>query len=163
MSPFVYRLEKVLKYRINKKEEQLNIVRQAQMEVQRIQGEIDKNKATIVSLRQSMYQADHTMLENYDNYIKHLYGVIDQLEVEKLKAIERLEEEKRILEELEKSINALEKHKEKAFDEWKEEQKKIEMKKLNEIGSQKHFAKMLAREEEELEEMLEQEKEDEMY
>lgn len=162
MSPFVYRLEKVLKYRINKKEEQLQIVRRAQMEVQRIQGEIDKNKATIVSLRQSMYQADHTLLDTYDKYIKHLYGVIDNLEVEKMRAIERLNEEIRKLEELEKSINALEKHKEKKHEEYLEEEKQIEMRMLDEVGSQKHFAKMLVREEEELEDLLNEEEEN-MY
>ncbi|MGD9580162.1 MAG: flagellar export protein FliJ [Vampirovibrionia bacterium] len=163
MSPFVYRLEKVLKYRINKKEEQLQVVKAAQREVQRIQGEIDKNNATIISLRQSMYQADHTLLQSYDNYIKHLYGVIDKLELDKINAINRLEEEKRILEELDKSIKALEKHKEKALEIYKQEQKEREMKKLNEIGSQKHFIKMLERQEEEyLEEMELEEEEEEL-
>lgn len=161
MSPFVYRLEKVLKYRINKKEEQLQRVKAAYREVERIQGEIDKNKATIISLRQSMYQADHTLLQSYDTYIKHLYGIIDKLELDKIRAINKLEEEKRILEELDKSIKALEKHKEKAHEIYKEEEKQRELKKLNEIGSQKHFAKMLVKQEEEdLEEELLEEEED---
>jgi len=157
MAKFVYRLEKVLKYRINKKDEQLQRVIAAQREVQRIQGEIDKNKQTIITLRQSMMQADHTMLEQYDIYIKHLYDVIDDLEIQKVQAIRKLEEEKRILEELEKSIKALEKHKEKAYDRWKEEEKIAEMKLMDEVGAQKHFQKMLEKKnEEEIEEMLEE-------
>jgi flagellar FliJ protein len=155
MSPFVYRLEKVLSYRKNKKEEQLQRVIKAQNEVARIQNEIDKTKATIATLRQNMFSSPHTMLQNYDSYIKHLNEMIDQLEMEKLEAIKRLEEEKRILEELEKSIKALEKHREKKLEEYEEEVKKQEMKVLDEIGAQKHFAKMLERNEDEaLEELM---------
>ncbi|MCK7485708.1 MAG: hypothetical protein MZU97_09250 [Bacillus subtilis] len=91
--PFVYRLEKVLTYRIKKKEEQLNIVRQAIAEVQRIQDEINKNKSASISLRQNMRSAAHIMMESYDIYIKHINDVIDQLEIEKQAAIQRLEEE----------------------------------------------------------------------
>jgi flagellar FliJ protein len=157
MSPFEYRLEKVLTYRKNKKEEQLQRVIKAQQEVARIQGEIDKNKSTIMTLRQNMPNAHHTMLESYDAYIKHIYKVIDQLEEEKMRAIRKLEEEKRILAELEKSIKALEKHREKKLEEWEEEQRQIEMKILDEVGAQKHFAKMLEKKEDEaLEELMEE-------
>ena len=155
MARFVYRLEKVLKYRINKKEEQLQRVIAAQRKVEQIQGEINKNKKMIVTLRQNMLTADHTMLEQHDIYIKHLYEIIDDLEIQKAKAIKKLEEEKRILEELEKSIKALEKHKEKSYERWKEEERIAEMKLMDEVGSQKHFQKMLERkEEEEIDEIL---------
>lgn len=152
MSPFVYRLEKVLKYRINKREEQRQKVIRAQQEVARIQAEIDKNKGTVVSLRQTMFTANHTLLDSYDRYIKYLHDLIEQLEVQKFQAQKKLEEEIRILEELEKGINALEKHKEKAYEVYKEERKKAELKVLNEVGAQKHFIKMREKlEEEEIE------------
>lgn len=160
MSPFEYRLEKILKYRISKKEEQILRVIKAQNEVNRIQSEIDKTNNTIVTLRQNMHSAPSTLLENYDIYINHLYQVVEELENQKKEAIKILENEKRILEELEKGIKALEKHKEKALEIYQEEQKQIEMKILDEVGSQKHFAKMLEKQEEEIMDDL---KEDETY
>lgn len=157
MSPFVYRLEKILKYRKNKKEEQLQRVLKAQREVERIQNEIDKNKSTIVSLRQSMFSAHHTLLQNYDLYIKHLHEVIEKLEQDKYRAIKKLEEERRILEELEKSIKALEKHKEKAREVYREEEKMAELKILNEVGAQKHFRKTREQQEDDLLEEMQEE------
>lgn len=140
--PFRYRLEKVLKYRIQKRDEQINVVREAQNEVMRIQAEIDKNINTITLLRKTMRTADHTMMEAYDTYIKHIDEVIKKLEEEKQEAIKRLEEEKEKLKEMEKEVNVLEKHKEKAHELYKEEEKKAEMKRLDEVAGQKHFAKM---------------------
>lgn len=150
--PFRYRLDKVLKYRIQKRDEQLNVVRQAQQEVLRIQAEIDKNLNSIALLRKSIRSAHHTLMENYDVYIKHLEEIVKQLEVEKQAAIDKLNEEKEKLAELEKAVKVLEKHKEKMKEQYKEEEKKAEMKKLDEIASQKHFAKMQQRILEELEE-----------
>jgi len=150
--PFRYRLEKVLKYRIQKRDEQFNVVREAQNEVLRIQAEINKNINTVNLLRKSMRSAPYSMMESYDVYIKHLYTIIEELEEEKQKAIERLEEEKEKLKELEKAVNVLEKHKEKAYDQYKEEEKRAEMKRLDEVAIQKYFAKMKEKIEEELSE-----------
>lgn len=150
--PFQYRLEKVLKYRIQKRDEQINVVREAQNEVMRIQAEIDKNINTIKLLRKSMRSAPHALMENYDTYIKHLDEIIEQLEEEKQEAIRVLEEEKEKLREMEKEVNVIEKHKEKAYELYKEEEKKAEMKKLDEIAGQKYFAKLQERIAEELSE-----------
>ncbi len=150
--PFQYRLEKVLKYRIRKRDEQINVVREAQNEVMRIQAEIDKNVNTINLLRKSMRSAHHALMENYDNYIKHLDEIIAKLEEEKQEAIKRLEEEKEKLKEMEKEVNVMEKHKEKAHEIYKDEQKRAEMKVLDEVAGQKHFAKMQERIQEELSE-----------
>jgi flagellar export protein FliJ len=139
--PFVYRLQKILNFRIQKKDEQIEVVKRAEREVQRIQNEINKNKNTVSVLRKSMYSAPHIMMEKYDQYIKHLYDIIDELEVEKQQAIEKLNEEKAKLVELEKAVKVLEKHKEKAALYYKEEQDKIEMKRLDEVAGLKHFAK----------------------
>ena len=42
--PFRYNLQKILNFRITKRDEQLEVVRKAQLEVQRIQQEIDNRK-----------------------------------------------------------------------------------------------------------------------
>lgn len=153
--PFQYRLEKVLKYRIQKRDEQLNVVVQAQNEVLRIQAEIDKNKNSVALLRKTIYTAHHTFMENYDIYIKHLDEIIENLEIEKQAAIEKLNEEKEILTELEKAVKVLEKHKERMLEQYKDEEKKAEMRRLNEVAGQKHYAKMQEKIQEELEEMEE--------
>jgi len=149
---FKYRLEKVIKYRIQKRDEQLNVVIAAQKEVQRIQAEIDKNKNSVALLRKTIYSAHHTLMENYDTYIKHLDEIIAQLEIKKQEAIDRLNEEKEKLAELEKAVKVLEKHKEKMLVQYKEEEKKAEMKILNEVAGQKHYAKMQEKIKEQLEE-----------
>ena len=149
---FKYRLEKVIKYRIQKRDEQLDIVRKAQNEVRRIQAEIDKNKNSVALLRKNIYSAHHTLMENYDIYIKHLDEIIAQLEIDKQAAIDRLNEEKEILAELEKAVKVLEKHKEKMHEQYKEEEKKAEMKILNEVAGQKHYAKMQEKIQDQLEE-----------
>lgn len=139
--PFVYRLQKILNFRIQKKDEQIEVVKRAEREVQRIQNEINKNKNTVSVLRKSMHSAPHIMMENYDQYIKHLYDIIDQLEEEKIQAIAKLNEEKAILVELEKAVKVLEKHKEKAAYQYKVEEDKAEMKRLDEVAGLKHYAK----------------------
>lgn len=149
--PFVYRLQKVLNFRIQKRDEQQEVVKKAEKEVLRIQGEIDQNYNNISVLRTSMRTAQAQMYGTYDNYIKHLYKVIEQLEQQKLAAMQILEEERAKLAEMEKGIKALEKHKEIKQEEYLEEEKQAEMRMLDEIAGQKHFSKMLERRQEELE------------
>lgn len=149
--PFVYRLQKVLNFRIQKRDEQQEVVKKAEKEVLRIQGEIDQNYNNISVLRTSMRTAQAQMYGTYDNYIKHLYKVIEQLEQQKLAAMQILEEERAKLAEMEKGIKALEKHKEIKQEEYLEEEKQAEMRMLDEIAGQKHFSKMLQRRQEELE------------
>lgn len=156
--PFQYRLEKILKYRIQKRDEQINVVREAQNEVMRIQAEIDKNVNTITLIRKSMRSAHHALMESYDNYIKHLDEIIEQLKEEKREAERKLEEEKEKLREMEKEVNVIEKHKEKAYELYKEEEKKAEMKRLDEVAGQKYYAKMQEKRAEELEELSEEER-----
>lgn len=150
--PFNYRLEKVLKYRIQKRDEQQNVVIIAQMEVKRIQAEIDKNKNSVAILRKKIRTAHHTLMESYDTYIKHLDEIIAQLEIQKQVAIDKLNEELEKLAELEKAVKVLEKHRERMLELYKEEEKKAEMKVLNEVAGQKHYAKMQQRLMDELEE-----------
>ena len=146
--PFKYRLQKVIEYRIRKKEEQLQIVIKAQAEVARIEGLIEQNKQAIIQTRQDMRSANPIMYESYDNFLHHLYKVGEELEVQKEEAIRRLEEEKKILVEREKDIKILEKHKEKMKEAYIAEEKAAELKRLSEVAVQKHFAKTKANEEE---------------
>ena len=146
--PFKYRLQKVIEYRIRKKEEQLQIVIKAQAEVARIEGLIEQNKQAIIQTRQDMRSANPIMYESYDNFLHHLYKVGEELEVQKEEAVRRLEEEKKILVEREKDIKILEKHKEKMKEAYIAEEKAAELKRLSEVAVQKHFAKTKANEEE---------------
>ena len=151
--PFRYRLQKVLNFRIQKKDEQLEVVKKAEQEVIRIQGVIDENKNTVSVLRQNMYSAPHTMMESYDNYLKHLYKVIEGLEEEKQDAIKVLNEERELLAELEKGVKVLEKHKEKAKEAYLLEEKKAEMKMLDEVAGVRHFRNTLEKRIDEAEEL----------
>lgn len=145
--PFRYRLQKVIEFRIRKKEEQLQVVIKAQAEVARIEGLIEQNKQAIIQIRQDMRTANPIMYESYDNFLHHLYDVGEQLEVQKQEAIARLEEEKRILVEREKDVKILEKHKEKMKEIYIAEEKAAELKQLSEVAVQKYFAKTKANEE----------------
>ena len=145
--PFRYRLQKVIEFRIRKKEEQLQVVIKAQAEVARIEGLIEQNKQAIIQTRQDMRTANPIMYESYDNFLHHLYEVGEQLEVQTQEAIARLEEEKRILVEREKDVKILEKHKEKMKEIYIAEEKAAELKQLSEVAVQKYFAKTKANEE----------------
>ena len=61
--PFRYRLQKVLEFRIRKKEEQLNIVQKAQQAVFIAEENIRKNEEEIRTTKLNMRQADPMMYE----------------------------------------------------------------------------------------------------
>lgn len=148
--PFRYRLQKILDFRIRKKEEQLQEVQKAQAVVLKIEALIERNNKEIAETRINMRQADFMMYESYDNYLKHLYVKGENLEIDRQKALEVLEAEKEKLRELEKAVKVLEKHKEHAREAYLEEEKQAELKRLSEVAVQKYFAKTKeAREEEE--------------
>ena len=151
--PFRYRLQKVLDFRIRKKEEQLQEVIKAKNEADRIQGLIDSNNKEISGVIQIMRtSSDFRMMDSYDKYLKHLYEKGDKLEEEKKEAEKKLEIEKAKLVEKEKEVKVLEKHKEKALEAYKEEEKQAENKLLSEVAVQKYFQKTRQKKEEECEE-----------
>lgn len=152
--PFRYRLQKILDFRIRKKEEQLQNVRNAQALVLKIEGLIERNNKEIAQTRINMRQADFTMYEAYDNFLKHLYEKGEALEIDRQKAQEALEIEKDKLRELEKAVKVLEKHKEHSKEAYLEEEKQIELKRLSEVAIQKFFAKSREKQEEELLELM---------
>ena len=152
---FRYNLQKILNFRITKRDEQIEVVKRAQLEVERIEKEIALKYQEIYSVQAEMKRAQPMMYESYDRFIKHLYKQIEELEVKKQEAIQRLEEEKEKLTECEQNVKVLEKHKEKKKEEYLKEEKEREMKELNETASIKHFRKQKeAQEELEMEEYL---------
>ena len=153
--PFRYNLEKILKYRITKRDEQLEIVKQAQMELNRICQEIAQKYQEIAGVQADMKKAPIQQYDMYDKFIKHLYKQLEELEEKKKAAEQKLKEEQDKLTECEQNVKVLEKHKEKKKEEYEKEQKEIEMKQLNETASIKHFRMQREKQEElEMEEYL---------
>ena len=151
--PFVYRLQKILDFRIRKKEELL-VVQKAQQEVYIAEEKIRQNEAEIRQTIQNKKTADFRMMEYYDNYLHHLWDKADALEQERKRLQAILDEEKNKLVKLEQAVKVVEKHKEKQKEAYLEEQKAIELKQFSEIGVQRFF--IHSREEAEEQELLEQ-------
>jgi flagellar export protein FliJ len=150
--PFVYRLQKVLDFRIRKKEEQLLVVQKAQQEVFLAEQRIRENEAEIQQTIENRKTADYRMMEYFDKYLHHLWDKADALEAERKRLQAILEEEKQKLVKLEQAVKVLEKHKEKQREAYLEEEKAIELRQFSEIGVQRFFLR--AREEEaEMEEL----------
>ena len=149
--PFVYRLQKILDFRIRKKEEQLLVVQKAQQEVYLAEQKIRENEAEIQQTVENRKTADYRMMEYYDKYLHHLWDKADALEAEKRRLEAILEEEKQKLIKLEQGVKVLEKHKEKQKEAYLEEQKAIELRQFSEIGVQRFFLQTREREEEEQE------------
>jgi len=137
--PFVYRLQKILDFRIRKKEEQLLAVQRAQQELAIANQNILRNNQEIELTKQHQRKADALMLEAYDKFLHHLWEKAEQLEIIKQEKEQRVQEEIEILVELEKAVKVLEKHKEKNKDAYLEEEKALELKQLSEIAVQRHF------------------------
>ena len=150
--PFRYKLQKVLDFRIRKKEEQEAIVSRARQKLRLAEKRVEENKLEIVQVSTAQRTADYTMMEYYDNYLHHLWEVAEKLEEERKQAEEELQIEIQKLIECEQNVKVLEKHKEKQKEIYIEEEKKAELKQFSELGVQRHFIR--AKEEQEEEEML---------
>lgn len=155
--PFVYRLQKILDFRIRKKEEQLLVVQKAQQEVLIAEQNIRNNNNEIETTKQNQRQANGLMMDSFDKYLHHLWEKSKRLEEIKREKERLLQEEINRLVECEKEVKVLEKHKEKGKEIYLEEEKQAELKNLSEIGVQKHFQRSRqTKEEEALLEKLEQ-------
>lgn len=137
--PFVYRLQKILDFRIRKKEEQLLAVQRAQSEVTIAEQNIARNNQEIELTKDNQRRADSLMLEAYDKFLHHLWEKGKELEIIKEEKNQKLQAEIYQLIELEKAVKVLEKHKEKHKEAYLEEEKKAELKMLSEIAVQRHF------------------------
>lgn len=137
--PFVYRLQKILDFRIRKKEEQLLVVLKAQHEVNLAEQRILENQQEIQETIENRKTADFKMMEYYDKYLHHLWDKADALEAERQRLQAILDEEKAKLVKCEQAVKVLEKHKEKQKDAYLEEEKARELKQFSEIGVQRFF------------------------
>lgn len=157
--PFRYKLQKILDFRIRKKEEQLIVVQKAQQEVYIAEENIRKNEAEIQQTITNRKTADYKMMEYYDNYLHHLWDKAEALEQERQRVQAILDEETQKLIKLEQAVKVLEKHKEKQREAYLEEEKAQELKQFSEIGVQRFFIQSRENQEEAetLEKILSQE------
>ena len=137
--PFRYRLQKVLDFRIRKKEAQLLVVQKAQQAVYEAEENIRKNEEEIAQTIQNKKTADFKMMEYYDKYLHHLWDKADALEQERQRVQAILDEEIEKLVKCEQEVKVVEKHKEKQKEAYLEEEKAQELKQFSEIGVQRHF------------------------
>ena len=137
--PFVYRLQKILDFRIRKKEAQLLEVQKAQAALFQAEEDIRRNLAEIESTKENMRRCDYTMMEAYDKYLHHLWDKGEQLELVRQEKEAILKQEVLKLVELEQAVKVLEKHKEKNKEEYLKEQKNAELKNYSELGVQRYF------------------------
>ena len=158
--PFVYRLQKILDFRIRKKEAQLLEVQKAQAALYQAEEDIRRNLMEIEGTKQNMRHCDYTRMEAYDKYLHHLWDKGDQLEVVRQEKEAILKQEVMKLVELEQAVKVLEKHKEKNKEEFLKEEKAAELKNYSELGVQRYFQQTqekISEEEEELLKRLERE------
>ena len=158
--PFSYRLQKILDFRIRKKEAQLLEVQKAQAALYQAEEDIRRNLMEIEGTKQNMRHCDYTMMEAYDKYLHHLWDKGDQLEVVRQEKEAILKQEVMKLVELEQAVKVLEKHKEKNKEEFLKEEKAAELKNYSELGVQRYFQQTqekISEEEEELLKRLERE------
>lgn len=163
--PFVYRLQKILDFRIRKKEEQLLVVQKAQQAVYVAEQKIRENEAEIQqTIQNKRNEKDFRMMEYYDKYLHHLWDKADALEAERARLQAILDEEKQKLIKMEQAVKVLEKHKEKQYEAYLEEEKAKELRQFSEIGVQRFFlqAREAAEEEEALMKRIIEETEYEM-
>ena len=154
--PFRYRLQKVLEFRIRKKEEQLLVVQKAQQAVFIAEENIRKNNEEIEATKQNMRQANPMMYEAYDNYLIHLWEKAKELEQIRVEAQRQLDIEKSKLVKLEQGVKVLEKHKEKNREAYIAEEKAAELKQFSELGVTRFYRQNLEKIEEEEKMILKQ-------
>lgn len=154
--PFRYRLQKVLDFRINQKEEQRIKVQKAQAAVYQAEQDIKKNDQDILDTKQGMRTADPMMYESYDNFLRHLWAKAEELEVIRQELQRKLDIEIEKLVKCEQAVKVLEKHKEKNKDIYLAEEKAAELKQFSELGVTRFFKQSQERAIEEEQDLLKQ-------
>lgn len=157
--PFRYRLQKILDFRIRKKEEQVLVVQKAQNAVFQVEERICQNEQEITETKAGMRTADPRMYEYYDKYLEHLWEKAEKLQQELIEAQKILEIEKQKLIKLEQGVKVLEKHKEKSREAYLAEEKAAELKQYSELGVTRFFRQSQERAAEEEAQLLKQLKE----
>ena len=147
--PFRYRLQKILEFRIIKKEEQEAVVQKAQQAVHQAEMDIKQNNDEIAQTAQAKRMADYRMMEYYDKYLHHLWDKAEELEKKREEAQKVLDEEMEKLVKCEQEVKVLENHKEKKKEQFIAEEKAAELKMFSELGVQRHFIRAKENEQEE--------------
>ena len=137
--PFRYRLQKVLDFRINQKEEQLIKVQKAQLAVNEAEDNLKKNDQAIVDTKNGMRIADPSLYDYYDKFLKHLYEEAERLEQIRQQLQAKLDEELQKLVKCEQNVKVLEKHKDKNKEIYLNEEKAQELKQFSELGVTRFF------------------------
>ena len=146
--PFRYRLQKILEFRIRKKEEQEAVVQKAQQAVHQAEMDIKQNEDEIMQTVQAKKMADYIMMEYYDKYLHHLWDKAEELEKKREEAQKVLDEEMEKLVKCEQEVKVLENHKEKKKEQYIAEEKAAELKMFSELGVQRHFIRAKENEQE---------------
>lgn len=154
--PFRYRLQKILDFRINQKEEQRMKVQKAQQAVYQAEQDIKKNNQDILDTKEGMRVANPMMYEFYDNFLQHLWQKAEQLEAVRQDLQKKLDIEVQKLVKCEQAVKVLEKHKEKNKEIYLAEEKAAELKQFSELGVTRFFKQSQERAEEEEKEVLKQ-------
>lgn len=154
--PFRYRLQKILDFRIRKKEEQVLVVQKAQTAVFQVEEKIRRNEQEILDTKSGMRTADPRMYEYYDKYLDHLWEKAEKLQQELAEAQRILDIEKQKLVKLEQGVKVLEKHKEKSREAYLAEEKAAELKQYSELGVTRFFRQSQEKAEEEEAQILKQ-------
>lgn len=139
--PFRYRLQKILNYRENQREEQRLRVQKAQAAVNEAENNIKKNNQTIEETKNGMRTANPSLYNHYDKFLKYLYEEAEKLENIRLQLQAILDEEIRKLVKCEQNVKVLEKHKEKNKEIYLQEEKNEELKRFSELGVTRFFRK----------------------
>lgn len=140
--PFRYRLQKVLDFRINQKEEQRTRVQKAQQAVNQAENDIRKNNQDILDTKQGMRSADPMMYDTYDKFLEHLWQKAEELEARRQELQKKLDEEVQKLVKCEQTVKVLEKHKEKNKEQYLAEEKAAELKQFSELGVTRFFKRI---------------------
>jgi len=149
--PFRYRLQKILEFRIRKKEEQETVVQKAQQAVNEAQANIDRNNDEIAQTIMAKRQSDYRMMDYYDKYLHHLWDKAEELQKKKDEVQKILDEEMQKLIKCEQEVKVLENHKDKQKEQYLAEEKAAELKMFSELGVQRFFIQSQERKEEEAE------------
>ncbi len=139
--PFRYRLQKILNYRENQREEQRLKVQKAQAAVNEAENNIKNNNQAIVDTKNGMRSADPSLYDYYDKFLKHLYDEAERLEQIRQELQEILDEELKKLVKCEQNVKVLEKHKDKNKEIYLQEEKAEELKQFSELGVTRFFRK----------------------
>ena len=154
--PFRYRLQKILDFRINQREEQRIKVQKAQQAVYQAEQDIKKNEQDIIDTKNGMRSADPRLYESYDNFLKHLWAKAEELEAKRQELQRLLDIEIQKLVKCEQGVKVLEKHKEKSKEAYLAEEKAAELKQFSELGVTRFFKQAQERYTEEEQEILKQ-------